>query len=67
MGIVAEVEKTLKMPRIGVAVLAMVFGILILFMPTLLNYLVAVFLIVWGILEAVKAGSAPAKPSGGTA
>ena len=67
MGIVAEVEKTLKMPRIGVAVLAMVFGILILFMPTLLNYLVAVFLIVWGILEAVKAGSASTKPSGGTA
>ncbi len=67
MGIVAEVEKTLKMPRIAVAILSIIIGVLILVYPNLLNILVALFLIVWGVLEAVKAGSASTKPSGGTA
>ncbi len=62
MGIVTEVEKTLKLPRIAVAVLSIVFGVLILVFRDLLNILVGLFLIVWGILEAVKAGSAPTSP-----
>lgn len=55
MGIVSDIEKTLQIPRLGTALLAILFGILLLMIPWLLNYLIAVGLIVWGIAEAVKA------------
>jgi uncharacterized membrane protein HdeD (DUF308 family) len=55
MGIVSDIEKTLQIPRLGTALLAILFGILLLMIPQLLNYLIALGLIVWGIVEAVKA------------
>ncbi|TMI52792.1 DUF3096 domain-containing protein [Candidatus Bathyarchaeota archaeon] len=55
MGIVSDIEKTLQIPRLGTALLAILLGALLLMIPQLLNYLIAVGLIVWGIAEAVKA------------
>jgi hypothetical protein len=37
------------------ALLAILFGALLLLIPWLLNYLIAAGLIIWGIIEAVKA------------
>jgi len=53
MGIVSDIEKTLQIPRLGTALLAVLFGALLLMIPWLLNYLIAVGLIIWGIAEAV--------------
>ena len=58
MGIVSDIEKTLQIPRLGTALLAILLGALLLMIPWLLNYLIAVGLIVWGIAEAVKASNA---------
>jgi hypothetical protein len=58
MGIVSDIEKTLQIPRLGTALLAVLFGALLLMIPWLLNYLVAIGLIIWGIAEAVKASNA---------
>jgi len=55
MGKVSDIEKTLQIPRLGTALLAILLGALVLMIPQLLNYLIAVGLIVWGIAEAVKA------------
>lgn len=54
MGIVSDIERTLQIPRLGTALLAILFGALLLMIPWLLNYLLAVGLIIWGIAEAVK-------------
>jgi hypothetical protein len=58
MGIVSDIEKTLQIPRLGTALLAILFGVLLLMIPWLLNYLIAIGLIIWGIAEAVKASNA---------
>jgi hypothetical protein len=58
MGIVSDIEKTLQIPRLGTALLAILLGALLLMIPWLLNYLIAVGLIVWGIAEAIKASNA---------
>ena len=55
LGIVSDIEKTLQIPRLGTALLAVLFGALLLMIPWLLNYLIAAGMIVWGIAEAVKA------------
>ncbi|OLD12071.1 MAG: hypothetical protein AUI93_03290 [Crenarchaeota archaeon 13_1_40CM_3_52_10] len=57
MGIVSDIEKTLQIPRLGTALLAILFGALLLMIPWLLNYLIAIGMIVWGISEAVKASN----------
>ena len=57
MGIVSDVEKALQIPRLGTALLAILFGVLLLMIPWLLNYLIALGLIIWGIAEAVKASN----------
>ncbi len=57
MGIVSDIEKTLQIPRLGTALLAILLGALLLMIPQLLNYLIAVGLIVWGISEGVKASN----------
>ncbi len=62
MDVIGEIEKKYKIPRIFIAILAIIFGILILFEPQILNILVAIFLLVWGILEAVRAGSTTTRP-----
>src|SRR6266699_7249141 len=57
MGIVSDIEKTLQIPRLGTALLAILLGALRLLIPWLLTYLIAVGLIIWGIWEAVKASN----------
>jgi hypothetical protein len=61
MGIVSDIEKALQIPRLGTALLAILIGALLLMIPWLLNYLVAIGLIIWGIAEAVKASNASSK------
>jgi hypothetical protein len=63
MGIVSDIEKTLQIPRLGTALLAILLGALLLMIPWLLNYLIAVGLIVWGVAEAVKASKASTSSS----
>jgi hypothetical protein len=58
MGIVSDIERTLQIPRLGTALLAILLGALLLMIPWLLNYLIAVGLIAWGVAEAVKASKA---------
>ncbi|HZY47808.1 MAG TPA: DUF3096 domain-containing protein [Candidatus Bathyarchaeia archaeon] len=55
MGTLSDVEKTLQIPRLGTALLAVLFGVLLLLIPWLLNYVIALGLIAWGIAEAVRA------------
>lgn len=57
MGIVSDIENMLQIPRLGIALLAILFGALFLMLPWLLNYVIAVGLVVWGIAEAVKASN----------
>ncbi|TMI23077.1 DUF3096 domain-containing protein [Candidatus Bathyarchaeota archaeon] len=63
MGIVSDIEKTLQIPRLGTALLAILFGALLLMIPWLLNYLIAIGMIVWGISEAVKASNSSKRAS----
>ncbi len=63
MGIVSDIERTLQIPRLGTALLAILLGALLLMIPWLLNYLIAVGLIVWGVAEAVKASKASTSSS----
>ncbi len=49
MGIVSDIEKTLQIPRLGTALLAILLGALLLMIPWLLNYLIAVGLIIWNL------------------
>ena len=58
MGIVSDIEKALQIPRLGTSLLVILLGALLLMIPQLLNYLVAIGLIIWGIAEAVKASKA---------
>ena len=55
MDLAAKLEKTFNIPRLALALLAIIFGVLVLVLPYILNVLVALFLIVWGIMEAMVA------------
>ena len=55
MDLASKLENTFNMPRLALALLAIIFGILVLVLPYILNVLVAIFLIVWGIMEAMVA------------
>lgn len=55
MDLAGRLEKTFNIPRLALALLAIIFGILVLVLPYILNVLVALFLIVWGIMEAMIA------------
>jgi len=55
MDLAGRLEKTFNIPRLALAFLAIIFGILVLVLPYILNVLVALFLIVWGIMEAMVA------------
>ena len=55
MDLASKLEKTFNIPRLALAFLAIIFGILVLVLPYILNVLVALFLIVWGIMEAMGA------------
>lgn len=43
-----------KMDRKMVGILAIVFGVLVFVFPSILNYLVALFLIVFGIMKIME-------------
>ena len=51
MDLAAKLEKTFNIPRLALAFLAIIFGILVLVFPYILNVLVALFLIIWGLME----------------
>ncbi len=53
MDLAGKLEKTFNIPRLALAFLAIIFGILVLAVPYILNLLVALFLIVWGLMEAL--------------
>ncbi len=53
MDLAGKLEKTFNIPRLALAFLAIIFGILVLVVPYILNLLVALFLIVWGLMEAL--------------
>ena len=55
MDLASRLEKTFNIPRLALALLAIIFGILVLLLPYVLNVLVALFMIVWGIMEAMVA------------
>ena len=59
MDVEKELEGTFRVPAAALAFLAIVFGILVLFFPYILNILIAFFLIVWGLIKAVELGSRP--------
>ena len=61
MDLARTLEKTFNIPRLALAILAIIFGILVLVLPYILNVLVALFLIVWGIMEAMTAMGKTAK------
>jgi uncharacterized membrane protein HdeD (DUF308 family) len=61
MDLASKLEKTFNIPRLALAFLAIIFGILVLVLPYILNLLVAIFLIVWGIMEAMVAMGKTAK------
>src|SRR5438034_11694777 len=52
MDLAAKLEKTFNIPRLALAFLAIIFGILVLVFPYILNVLVALFLILWGLWKA---------------
>ena len=64
MDIADELSGTFKVPKALVAFLAIIFGVLILFFPYILNILIALFLVVWGLLKAAELGSRPNRQSG---
>jgi uncharacterized membrane protein HdeD (DUF308 family) len=43
-----------KMDRKMVGILAIVFGVLVFVFPSILNYLVALFLIVFGVMKIME-------------
>lgn len=61
MDLASKLEKTFNIPRLALAILAVIFGILVLVLPYILNVLVGLFLIVWGIMEAIVAMGKTAK------
>lgn len=58
MDVVREIETRYKVPRTVLAFLAIVFGVLILVFPIILPIVIALFLIVWGLMEAFNMGNA---------
>ena len=61
MDIAGKLEKTFNVPRIALAILAIVFGVIVLLIPYTLNIVVALFLIVWGLMEALRGMGKTAK------
>ena len=61
MDLAAKLEKTFNIPRLALAFLAIIFGILVLVFPYILNVLVALFLIVWGLMEALGSMGKPTR------
>ena len=61
MDIAGKLEKTFNVPRLAIAILALVFGVIVLLIPYALNIVVALFLIVWGLMEALRATGKTAK------
>lgn len=61
MDIAAKLEKTFNVPRLALAFLAIIFGIIVLVIPYVLNIVVALFLIVWGLMEALRASGKTSK------
>ena len=61
MDIAEKLEKTFNIPRVALAILAIVFGIIVLLIPYTLNIVVALFLIVWGLMEALRGMGKTAK------
>ena len=55
MDIAGKLEKTFNVPRLALAFLAIIFGVIVLLIPYVLNIIVALFLIVWGLMEALRA------------
>jgi uncharacterized membrane protein len=55
LDIAGKLEKTFNVPRLALALLAIIFGIIVLVVPYVLNIIVALFLIVWGLMEALRA------------
>ncbi len=55
MDLAGKLEKTFNVPRLALALLAIVFGVIVLLIPYILNIIVALFLIVWGLMEALRA------------
>jgi len=53
--IAGKLEKTFNVPRLVLALLAILFGVIVLVVPYILNIIVALFLIVWGLMEAFRA------------
>ncbi len=61
MDLAAKLEKTFNIPRLVLAFLAIIFGILVLVFPYILNVLVALFLILWGLMEALGSMGKPTR------
>ncbi len=61
MDLAAKLEKTFNIPRLTLAFLAIIFGILVLVFPYILNVLVALFLILWGLMEALGSMGKPTR------
>ena len=61
MDIAEKLEKTFNVPRVALAILAIVFGVIVLLIPYTLNIVVALFLIVWGLFEALRGMGKTAK------
>lgn len=61
MDIAEKLEKTFNIPRVALAILAIVFGVIVLLIPYTLNIVVALFLIVWGLMEALRGMGKTAK------
>ena len=55
MDIAGKLERAFNVPRLALAFLAIILGITILIFRDILAILVALFLIVWGLMEAVGA------------
>lgn len=55
MDIAGKLEKTFNIPRLALAFLAIIFGVIVLVIPYVLNIVVALFLIVWGLMEGLRA------------
>ena len=54
MDIAGKLEKTLNVPRLALAFLSIVFGVIVLLIPYVLSVVVALFLIIWGLMEAFR-------------
>ena len=54
MDIAGKLEKTFNVPRLALAFIAIVFGVIVLLVPDVLRVVVALFLIVWGLMEAFR-------------